>query len=181
MRSSVIGGPRLSRRSALRVLGLLGCGGWLAGCGYRLQGAGGSPAIRLLHVGAFSNGTFKAGLDGAAGAAVLRALRLDGRVRLVEEPAAEAVLTGRVTAYENDAITFDPSDIGRRFRVRVTMLVTVTDRRSPAEGFKEQISAEAFYTTGADVVQTRAAEDDAAARAVQELATRVLARLTEDF
>jgi outer membrane lipopolysaccharide assembly protein LptE/RlpB len=170
-----------ARRLVLGVLGLLLCGGLLAGCGYRLQGEAASPRIHRLHVAAFSNGTFKAGVDGLVGSAVLRQLRLDGRMRLTDEAAADAVLAGRVTTYENEAVAVDQNDIGRRFRVRVVLQLSLTDRRAPAEGFKTQIDGEAFYTTGVGVADTRAAEEEATVRAARDLAERILTRLVEDF
>ena len=111
----------------------------------------------------------------------MRRLQFDSRVRMTDESAADAVLGGTVTTYQNDPIAFEQADIGRRFRVRLTLLVTLTDRRGGAAMLKEEVAGEAFYTAGTGVVATRAAEDEALQRASQDLAARIMARLMDDL
>jgi hypothetical protein len=154
-----------------------------AGCGYRPLGPGGPeglpPDIQSLYLAPLVNDTFRPGLQGLVGAAILRRLRQDGRVRFTSREAADAVLAGTVTAYENLPLAFDPTDIGRRFRVRLRLLLTLTGRGGEKALVKEEMVGEAFYTTGSDVVATRSAEEEAAQRAAQDLAVRVVARLME--
>lgn len=173
-RSSVNRRIRLALASALLLA---------AACGYQPYGAGAGlgalpPEIQRLHLAPLTNGTFKPGLQGLVGAAILRRLQ-DNRVRLAPREAADLVLAGTLTEYQNLALAFDRADIGRRFRVRVTLALTVTERRGEKALLKEVIAGEAFYTTGSDVVATRAAEEDATQRAAQDLAVRVVARLME--
>ncbi len=152
-----------------------------AGCGYRPYEAGDfPPGIQRLHVAPLANGTFKPGLQGLVGAAILRQLQQDGRVRLVSPDAADAILAGTLTVYQNLPFAFDRNDIGQRFRVRLTLAFTLTERGGEKVLLKGEIAGEAFYTTGGDVVATRSAEEEAAQRAAQDLATLVVARLMED-
>lgn len=155
-----------------------------AGCGYQPQGVGldpgGRPAgIQRLHLAPLTNGTFKPGLQGVVGAAILRRLQQDGRVRLASREAADAILAGTLTGYQNFPLAFDQADIGRRFRVRLTLALTLTEGGGEKVALKEEIAGEAFYTTGSDVVATRSAEEEATQRAAQDLAARVAARLME--
>lgn len=150
-----------------------------AGCGYEPRGAGaglgGLPAeIQRLHLAALTNGTFRPGLQGLVGAAILRRLQQDGRVRLAPRESANAILGGTLTAYENIPIAFDRSDIGRRFRVRLILALQLMERGGEKVLLKEEIFGEAFYTTGSDVVATRSAEEEAAQRAALDLAARVV-------
>lgn len=173
----------MTRRSDLcaRIAPALACSLLLAvGCGYRPYEAGDlPPAIQRLHVAPLANGTFKPGLQGLVGAAILRHLRQDSRVRLVPPDAADAILAGRLTAYQNLPLAFDQNDIGRRFRVRLTLAFTVTERGGEKVFLKGEIAGEAFYSTGNDVVATRSAEEEAAQRAAQDLASLIVARLME--
>jgi len=151
-----------------------------AGCGYQPHGTGSlPPEIQRLHLAALTNGTFRPGLQGLVGAAILRRLQQDGRVRLAPRESADAILGGTLTAYENIPIAFDRSDIGRRFRVRLILALQLTERGGDKVLLKEEIFGEAFYTTGSDVVATRSAEEEAAQRAAQDLAARVVERLME--
>ena len=166
----------------LPLLFLLTAGGGLLapGCGYQPHGGSSlPPSIQRLHLEALTNDTFRPGLQGLVGAAILRHLQLDGRVRLADEAAADAILMGSVTAYQNDPIAFERADIGRRFRVRVNLAVRLTDRHRNLVLLTEELAGEAFYTAGASVTATRAAEEEATLRAAQDLAARVVARLLE--
>lgn len=158
------------------------CAVAVSGCGYRPLGEGGLPhGIQRLHLAALTNGTFKPGVQGMVGAAILRRLQFDGRVSVTPEAAADAVLGGTLTTYQNEPITFEQADIGRRFRVRLTLLLTLTDRRGGASWLKEEVTGEAYYTAGTGVAATRAGEEEATQRAAQDLAIRVVARLMDDL
>jgi hypothetical protein len=120
-------------------------------------------------------------VQGIVGAAILRQLQRDGRVRLAAETNADAILGGSLTSYLNEPIAFERADIGRRFRVRLALLFTLTGRSDARVLVKEEIVGEAFYTAGPGVVATRAAEEEAIVRAAQDLADRVVARILEDW
>jgi hypothetical protein len=151
----------------------------LSACGYRpvSESAAGAPH---LQVAVITNDTYKPGLHTMVIAAVLRQLRL-GAQREADARPPDFILSGSVTNYENDAIASTREDIGQRFRVRVTLLATLTPRGGGAARLQETIVGQAFYTTGADVVGTRAAENDAASRAAQDLARRLAARILEEL
>jgi outer membrane lipopolysaccharide assembly protein LptE/RlpB len=152
----------------------------VAGCGYHPLGSGSVPAeIQHLYVAPVTNRTLRPGLQGLVGAAILRRLQQDGRVQLVSQATAEAVLTGDVTLYENVPIAVDPQDVGRRFLVRLVFSMQLKGREGEKVLLVEEVTGEAFYTTGTDVVSTRSAEEVAAVRAAQDLATRVVTRIVE--
>jgi len=152
------------------------------GCGYRPPGMVNPEArVQRLYAAPFTNRTFRAGLEGLVAAAVLRQLQLNGGVSLVEEGRAGHVLTGMVRLYENDAIAFDASDVGRRFRVRVYLTTTLTDRRGGVPPLQREVVGEAFYTAGNTVSGTRAAEEEAVRRAVTDLAARLVSYLVDDL
>lgn len=162
------------------LLGLVCLLGLTGGCGYHPLGAGSMPAeTQRLYLAPLTNDTFRPGLQGLVGAAILRRLQQDGRVHLASQETAGTVLAGTLTAYENTPIAFDTSDVGRRFRVRVIFAMQLKERGGEKVLLKEEITGEAFYTIGTDVVGTRSAEEEAAQRAAQDLATQVVIRLVE--
>jgi hypothetical protein len=132
-----------------------------------------------MHLAALGNGTFRPGLEGIVATAILRQLQQDGRIRVVPQEAADAVLAGTITAYQNVPITFDQSDIGRRFRLRVVMTMQLRGRDVEKVLLREEIYGEAYYTAGQEVTETRTAEQEAGFRAAQDLAVRVVERLLE--
>ncbi len=153
---------------------------WGAGCGYQPYGMGSLPQeLQRLHLAAVKNDTFRPGLQGIVAAAILQQLQQDGRIRVAPQEAADAVLAGTITAYQNIPITFDQTDIGQRFRVRLILIMQLTGRGVEKVLLREEIYGEAYYTAGQEVTETRTAEQEASFRAAQDLAVRVMARLLE--
>ncbi len=168
------------------TLGLLGLGIACAllplGCGYQPLGGGGLPeGVHRLHLASISNGTYRPGLQGQVGAALLHRLQFATQLQVGPEPSADAVLGGKVSTYENIPIAFQQTDIGQRFLVRLTLQMTLTDRQKGNVVLKEDVVGEAYYTAGTGAAATRAAEEEAIQRATQDLATRAVDRLLEDL
>lgn len=166
----------------------LGCGALgallllAAACGYHRPGhQDPSRPLPTVHLAAFSNDTFRPGLQGAVAAAIQRQFLLDARIPVVEEARADLILTGRVTGYLVEALAFDQSDIGRRFRVQIAATVTARRRTENQVRFQDNFRGEAFYTAADTVQAVRAAEEEAVRRAVQELAGQVTVRLLEEW
>jgi len=153
-----------------------------AGCGYHPVGMG-SPgsAARQIAVEAIANQTMRPGIQGIVGAAVLRQLRLHGVLGASEGGPPALILSGGVTGYQNEAIAFDRQDIGRRYRVRVTLLATLTERAEGKVRLKETIVGEAYYTTGVGAVSVSNSEAEALTFAAQDLANKLVARLLEEW
>ena len=173
-------GVRMSPAFAWVALGIAAGCLLAAGCGYRPHGTGSlPPEIQRLHLAALVNDTFRPGLQGLVGAAIIRRFQQDGRVHLSALEAADAILEGTLIAYHNDPVAFERIDIGRRFRVRLTLLLRLTGRDGKKVLLKDEIVGEAFYTAGNDVVATRSAEEEAAQHAARDLAGRVVTRLME--
>ncbi len=176
---------RLSARAtiALGLLVLWAMGALtLGGCGYKPLGATSLPdGIHKLHVAAIANGTYRPGVEGLVGAALRRRLQFASQLQVVPEPSAERVLGGKISAYENIPIAFQQTDIGQRFLVRLTLQMTLTDPRKAGALLTEDVVGEAYYTAGTGAAATRAAEEEAIQRAVQDLAIRAVDRLLEDL
>lgn len=153
-----------------------------AGCGYHPVGMS-SPASATRHVAveAITNETMRPGIQGIVGAAVLRQLRLYGVLGSSEAGPPTHILSGGVISYLNEAIAFDRQDIGRRYRVRVTLLATLTDRTDGKVRLKEAIVGEAFYTTGVGAVSVSNSEAEALNFAAQDVAGKLAARLLEEW
>jgi outer membrane lipopolysaccharide assembly protein LptE/RlpB len=175
------GHPDASRRAlslplVLLVILLL----WISGCGYQPHGLGSlPPEIQRVHLASLTNSTLRPGLQGIVGTAILQRLQQDGRIRAAPQEAADAVLGGTISAYQNIPVAFEQGDIGRRFRLRLTLTMQLTERNGEKILLKEEVFGEAFYTAGTDVVATRAAEEEASFRAAGDLAIRVVTRLLE--
>ena len=162
---------------ALLLLALL-----FPGCGYQpLQGGGGPQGPQKLHVAGITNDTLNPWVQAAVSSAIVRQIRFNTRIRMTDEPLADVILAGRVLSYQNEPITFSLQDIGRRYRVRVLLLVTLTGRGTGVVRLKQEITGEAFYNTGSTASDTRAAEQEATQRAAQDASRQLVALLVEEL
>ena len=145
-------------------------------------GTSGPPSKgHQVSVEAITNETMRPGIHAMVSAALLRQLRLQGVGGVTGPGPPDLVLSGSVTTYDNDAIAFDSQDIGKRFRVRMTLLATLVGRNDGKVRLKEAVVGEAFYTAGVGAVGARNAEDEAASVAARDVASKLVARLLEEW
>jgi hypothetical protein len=86
-----------------------------------------------------------------------------------------------VLSYLNEPITFSLQDIGRRYRVRVLLQVTLSGRGTGVVRLKQEITGEAYYNTGSTASDTRAAEQEATQRAAQDASRQLVSLLLEEL
>ena len=151
-------------------------------CGYQpLEGGAGPQGPQKLHVTGITNDSLNPWVLAAVSSAIIRQVRLNTRIRMTDESLADVTLSGRVLSYQNDPISFSVQDIGRRYRVRVLLSVTLTRRGTGAVQLKQEITGEAFYNTGTTAADTRAAEQEATQRAAQDAARQLVVLLVEEL
>lgn len=152
----------------------------LSGCGYF---GGGSLAFGLERIAltARDEVTARADLRPALLAALAARFAEDGRIRLVEPGQAQATLESRVISLASEPVAFDQGDVARRFRVVLTLEVTLRDRPGNGMLLKETVAGEAYYSAPVGITGTRAAEEEGVRRAVGEAARRAALLLLEGF
>lgn len=152
----------------------------LSGCGYL---GGGSLAFDLERIAltARDEVTARADLRPALLAALASRFAEDGRIRLVEPGQAQAILESRVVGLTSEPVAFDQGDIARRFRVVLTLEVTLRGRGGNGTLLKETVKGEAYYSAPVGITGTRAAEEEGIRRAVGEAAARAALLLLEGF
>ncbi len=152
----------------------------LVGCGYV---GGGSLAFDLerITLTARDEVTARADLRPALLAALAARFAEDGRIRLVEPGQAQAILESRVVGLASEPVAFDQGDVARRFRVVLTLEVTLRDRAGNGTLLKEMVRGEAYYSAPVGITGTRAAEEEGIRRAVGEAARRAVLLLLEGF
>jgi hypothetical protein len=99
----------------------------------------------------------------------------------VEPEQAQATLESRVVSLASEPAAFDPGDVARRFRVVLTLEVTLREKAGTGILLKETVTGEADYSAPVGVTGTRAAEEEGIRRAVGEAAKRAVILLLEGF
>ena len=151
---------------------------WLffgSGCGVYSFSPGGKSSLETIAVAQFENETIEAGLASRMTDLMVDAFIADGNLKVASEDAADAVLTGILTSYRREPLTFDEADNVSQYVVKVTFDATLTKGQSSEEIWSEVFYNEGVYDAAAET------EDDGQSRVAQALATDILNRTTRSW
>jgi hypothetical protein len=166
--------PRLSRW----LFGLMAL--WLSGCaGYKLGPVNGLRAgEKAVQVRPFINQTLEPRLTDAVTAQVRKELQRDGTFRLATHDDGDIVVSGVLTRYYRQEMSFAPDDTltVRDFRLNLTAQVTARDRGTGKILFDRLLTGSTLVRIGSDLTS---AERQAQPLLAQDLARNVIALLAE--
>lgn len=114
-------------RSAVLALALS-----LGGCLYGFQGGGGFPShIRTVYIAPFENQTNQFDIDQEIARQLSEALPRSLGVRLAGEQAAEAIVRGRITRYDDVARNYVPGETTQvlQHQVEISVAIEMVDVR----------------------------------------------------
>ena len=171
--------PRFPKRSGARraptaSLAALGAALLLGGCMYSLTGGGLPPHVRTMYVEYYDNSTPHEILRGDVQREQQQELPRSLGVRLAPQTAADAVVRGKLTSYDEATVNIDPntSPGGRitaeQRRVQITFDAEIYDVRNDAVIWTgTSISAIGNFGRGEDVNVGRE-------RAVREIVQKIV-------
>ncbi len=170
-------------------LGIALFGFSLSGCGYTTKSQ--LPEnIQRVHVLPVVNGIdlgteitdktplkiYRPGMEVDLTNAIINRFIFDGNLKVTPLEKSDAVLTARLVDYRRDALRYSDGDDVQEYRVSIVMDAELKERVSQKVLWKEQITGDTtFFLAGARV----ASEDEAANRAVEDAARRVVERTIE--
>lgn len=191
--SPALAGRRASscKGGAKRVAAVLALASALAGCGYSTKSL--LPAdIRRIHVAPVKNAidlsgetgdqsrfkVYRPGIEVELTNAIINRFIFDGNLRVSSLSEADAVVEAKLIDYRRDALRYNNRDEVQEYRVNVVLDVVVY--RSPGRKVLWHDAAVIGDTTFFVGNQRAAAsEDEAAARAVEDAARRVVEKTFE--
>jgi Lipopolysaccharide-assembly len=140
---------------SLRLIPLCGALLLAVGCaGYRLGPANGIHAgEKSVQIAVFSNQTMEPRLGDAVTTALRRELQRDGTFRLATHSGADVAVTGVLTGYSRQELSFVPNDVltVRDFRVNLTAQVTARETATGKVIFDRPVTAYTFVRAGNDL------------------------------
>lgn len=166
------------------LLGLLVMG--VSGCGYTLAGQGSLPGhIKTLAIPTFGNLTQEQGVEDVLTQAMIDVYARGGKVQLVVENAADAVLVGVIRSYSDDeAVEFNDQNEPLKYRLTVGIDVELRDLTTGTSLWnEEQIQGTIDFLGGPDYNLADENEEKRLAliELAQDLAQKVFALSTEGF
>lgn len=160
------------------LLGLLAL--CLSGCaGYKLGPVNGVAAgEKAVQIRPFINHTLEPRLTDAVTAQVRKELQRDGTYRLATHDDGDIVVTGVITRYYRQEMSFTPRDTltVRDFRLNLTAQVTARDRGTGKILFDRPLTGSTLVRIGSDLTS---AERQALPLLAQDLARNVTSLLAE--
>ena len=168
---------------------------WLVGCGYHFRADGEPVGIELesLAIPLFSSTSSEIGFEADFTRVIRQEFISHGRVPLVPEDRAQAVLIGKIHDIRTDALTYRSQDVivggytstyqvTKSRKLRVKLEVQMVDRRKGKVIWTEAaMEEEASYAISDDPLQTRYSQQQALEKAAGNLAKRIYLRTMERF
>ena len=152
------------------------------GCGYRFAGEefGPSPEIQSIAIPTFTNGTYEAGIETIVTNALLAELVRDGRIKVVGEDEADAIMEGTVTSFSTSSVSYDPTGVVLEYRTWVSLDVMVKrHKRGEVLWSRRGLTESEVYRVSSDVLFTEVEKERAIRKIAEEFAKRIRRMLFE--
>jgi Lipopolysaccharide-assembly len=159
--------------SLLALLLICGC------AGYRLGPTNGmAPGEKSVQVIPFQNQTLEPGLGDALTMQVRKQLQRDGTMRVATHDDGDILLSGVITHYRRQEVTFVPTDVVtvRDYRVSMVAHVTARERGTGKLIFDQPVTNSTLVRVGADLTSS---ERQGLPLLAESLAKNVTALLVE--
>jgi hypothetical protein len=151
-----------------------------AGCtGYRLGPVNGQTAgAKSIQITPFANQTPEPRLGDAVTQALRERLQSDGTYRLATHGNGDIVVTGVITGYHREGLSFLPHDVltVENFRVGATVHVTARERGAGRVLLDQVVNGYTLVSVGTDLAD---AQRQATPLLAEDLAGRIAGLLTE--
>ena len=160
----------------------------MTGCGYTLVGQGNLPEhIKMIAIPVFENTTLEEGIEQEITSAVVQEFVRGGKVKLVSEDKADAVLTGKITAYKTEGVQYQNVDDKTEvttYKLTVTVVVELKDLVNDTvlwknDGLSEDEDYEGGPLIGAS--EEKDNESNALSTISKDLAGKIRTLSTEGF
>ena len=161
---------------------------FMAGCGYSSRSA--LPAnLRTVYVEPMKNSidftnenrrnVYFPLMEVNARNAIVKRIRFDGSLRLVEEPQASMILKSDLVAYERQPIRYDENENVEEYRVQVVVDMVLLDNKQNMTIWEEKnfVGEATYFPEGPNAISEAAALD----KAMEDLGRRVVERIVENW
>jgi len=154
----------------------------LTSCGYHLVGRGERfNEIQAVAVSLFSNKTAERELERELTNALREEFLTDGRVKLVSQRDADAILTGTIDSYTLKPLIFDSVDRVLQYRLEIAVSIKVEDRLRQKAFLNQSLKLSQEYSLSGRVAGDESARKEALKIVSRKLAQQITTLLIEGF
>ncbi len=154
-----------------------------SGCGYQLIGTGNTlPAhLKSISIPVFKNSSSQPEIHRELTSIILRSFINDGRLKVTNKDAADLVMTGTLTYYDLRTASFSSEDFSSDIIIELGVDVEVTDQVKNKIFLKEKLKTQWDYKSTSDIADTETARLRALDDAYNELGTRLVSLIIDQF
>jgi outer membrane lipopolysaccharide assembly protein LptE/RlpB len=145
----------------------------LGGCGYTVRGTLPSH-INTVAVPIFRNRTTEPAVESFITRAVVEAFSTNGRLKVVSQGQADAILEGEITSYSVTSIAFDRNANVRQYRLTVAVNLRMRDVRRNTVLFHQDVREQADFSVQNAVSQTISREETALRAAAVDIGRAIV-------
>jgi outer membrane lipopolysaccharide assembly protein LptE/RlpB len=154
-----------------------------SGCGYQLVGTGNTlPAhIKSISIPTFENSSSQPEIHRELTSIILRSFINDGRLKVTKKDDADLLMTGALTYYDTRTVAFSSEDLASDIIIELGVDVEVTDQIKNKIFLKQKLKTQWDYKSTSDISDTETARLRALEDAYNELGTRLVSLIIDQF
>ena len=153
------------------------------GCGYHLVGTGNTlpPHLKSISIPVFENTSSQPEIHRELTSIILRSFINDGRLKVAKKEDADLLMTGALTYYNTRTAAFGSDDLSSDIIIELGVDVEVTDQIKNKTFLKQKLKTQWDYKSTDDISDTETARLRALDDAYNELGTRLVSLIVDQF
>ena len=154
-----------------------------SGCGYHLVGTGNTlpEDIKSISIPVFENSSSQPEIHRELTSIILRSFINDGRLKVAKKDDADLVMNGALTYYATRTAAFSSEDLASDIIIELGVDVEVTDQVKNKIFLKQKFKTQWDYKSTSDISDTETARLKALDDAYNELGTRLVSLIIDQF
>lgn len=152
-------------------------------CGYHLVGTGNTlpPHLKTIAIPVFENSSSQPEIHRELTSIILRSFINDGRLKVAKKDEADLLMTGALTYYDTRTAAFGSDDLSSDIIIELGVDVEVTDQVKNKIFLKQKLKTQWDYNSTSDISDTETARLRALDDAYNELGTRLVSLVVDQF
>ncbi len=154
-----------------------------SGCGYHLVGTGNTlpEHIKSISIPVFENSSSQPEIHRELTSIILRSFINDGRLKVEKKENADLLMIGALTYYDIRAASFGSEDLASDIIIEIGVDVEVIDQVKNKVFLNQKLKTQWDYKSTSDISDTETARLKALDDAYNELGTRLVSLIIDQF
>jgi hypothetical protein len=155
----------------------------ISGCGYNLVGTGNTlpPHLKSIAIPVFKNSSSQPEIHRELTSIILRSFINDGRLKVAKKDEADLLMKGILTYYDTRTAAFGSDDLSSNIIIELGVDVEVMDQIKNKIFLKQKLKTQWDYNSTSDISNTETARLRALDEAYNELGTRLVSLIVDQF